>query len=318
MLAIYDNRVLELLVSTGVVDQLDRPKTVHELAAASGCDTDGLERVLRYGVARGFVARRRGRYRATGITRALAQGPDSLRPWVEFLGSRWFWDAVGNLDAAVAVPPRTGIEAATGHPFFDFVNEVDPDAGRAFNGAMAAGSTLQALALVATLDWTDVTSVCDVGGGTGAAGAALLRHLDGVEVTVFDLPSVVEHIESAGRLHSEAGSFFDQLPAGHDRYLLLAIVHDWSDDEAIALLRVVADALSPTARALVVESTLDQPGMDEFTTASDLLMLTLASGRERARAEHEALFDQAGLVVQHRHTLPTGFVAYELAAIVGD
>lgn len=320
MLAIYDNRVLGLLVSTGVADQLngsDEPMPVEELASATGTDPDGLDRVLGYAAARGFVARRGGRYRPTAVTRSLSDGSDSMRPWVEFLGSSWCWDAVRNLDAGLAVPPRSGIEAATGHEFFHYVNEVEPEAGRAFNGAMASGSPLQALGLAAVLDWTGVASICDVGGGTGATGATLVRHLDGVEVTVLDLPSVVAQMETSDRLHAVGGSFFEQVPAGHDRYLLLAIVHDWSDDEAVALLRVVADAMSPTARAVVVESPLDQPGMNEFTTATDLLMLSLATGRERTRAQHEALFGRAGLVVDRRHFLPSGFVAYELA-LVGE
>ena len=313
MLAIFDNRVLELLVSSGVVDHLDRPRTGRDLAETVGLDADGLERVLRYAAARGFVTERRGRFRSTAITDALASDHGSLRPWVQFLGSAWVWDAIRNLDAALAPEPRSGIHAATGHGFFDYVNDVDPDAGRVFNGAMAAGSPLQALALVATLDWAGVRSVCDVGGGTGATAEVLLRHLDGVAVTVFDLPSVVDQVDPAGGLLTHPGDFFDHVPTGHDRYLLLAIVHDWSDDEAVALLRVVADALSPTARVIVVETTLDQPGTTEFATASDLLMLTLASGRERTRDDLEALFVRAGLAVERLHKLPTGFSAFELA-----
>ena len=43
--------------------------------------------------------------------------------------------------------------------------------------AMEAGASLQTLALIASLDWDGVTSICDVGGGTGATSHLLLQHL---------------------------------------------------------------------------------------------------------------------------------------------
>ncbi len=140
--------------------------------------------------------------------------------------------------------PQPGIVAATGHDFFRYVNQVDPEAGASFNAAMEAGANLQTLALIASLDWTGVGSICDVGGGTGATSHLLLQHLPAVEVTLFDLPEVVDGARPAltgqplaARCSIVGGDFFEAIPAGHDRYLLLAIVHDWADEEAVAILR---------------------------------------------------------------------------------
>lgn len=44
------------------------------------------------------------------------------------------------------------MEAATGHDFFTYVTSVHPAAGDVFNRAMAAGATVQALALERALD----------------------------------------------------------------------------------------------------------------------------------------------------------------------
>lgn len=322
VLSVYDNRGLGLLVELGVPERLDRPMSPSELAEACHVQPDALGRLLRFAATRGFVdACRDGRFAPNSTTVALRPGPGSWRAWVDFLSSDWFWDACRSMDRSFSVDaPESGIVAATGHEFFPYVNEVDPDAGAGFNAAMEAGATLQTLALLATLDWTGVSSICDVGGGSGATAHVLLQHLPAVAVTLFDLPEVVAGARPAltapplsHRCSVIGGSFFDQIPPDCDRYLLLAIIHDWRDDEAIRILRNLAVVLRGRARALVVETTLPEHGQDSFAAASDLLMLTLASGRERTEAEHRGLFAAADLTLEAVHRLPTGFVAYELA-----
>jgi hypothetical protein len=321
LFGLFDNRVLGLLVELDLPELLGAPRTVAELADATGTDPENLERLLRYAAGRGFVRRdRRGRYRATGLTRILRRDhANSWRGWVEFAGSDWFWDAFRHLDAPVR-GRGSGVRAATGHDFFEFVNDVRADAGGAFNRAMAAGATVQALALDDALDWAEVGRVCDVGGGTGATLEYLLRARPDLEGVLFDLPAVVDAVrpalaggDLASRCRIERGSFFEAVPAGADRYLLLAIVHDWDDTDAARILRRVAEAMDPEARAIVVEGILSARPRDEFAQASDLLMCALASGRERTAAQFESLFASSGLTRLRTIPLATGFVAFELA-----
>jgi hypothetical protein len=316
---LFDNRVLGLLVELRIPEQLDRPRTAAELAEASGAERDALERVLRYAAGRGFLGWRGGRYRANGVSRILrADNANSWRGWVEFGTSDWFWDSWHHADAAVR-GETSGTEAATGHPFFEYVTTVRPDAGRAFNDAMRAGAVVQALALSHGLDWGDVETVCDVGGGTGGALQHLLEANEQLRGTLFDLPEVVADARPAlltgalgTRCTVESGSFFERVPAGHDRYLLLAIVHDWDDEQAVAILRTVGVALPPHGEVVVVEGVLPETPADEFVVASDLLMLVLADGRERTDAQFRRLFDAAGLALTERTLLATGFSAFRL------
>jgi hypothetical protein len=138
-------------------------------------------------------------------------------------------------------------------------------------------------------------------------------HLDGV---LFDLPEVVAEADPAlvdnSRCRIEGGSFFDSVPSGCDRYLLLAIVHDWDDERATAILRRVGEALPPHGEAVVVEGVLSDRPTDEFTAASDMLMLVLADGRERTEAQFRRLFDAAGLAYAGCIPLATGFSAFRL------
>ena len=61
------------------------------------------------------------------------------------------------------------------------------------------------------------------------------------------------------RVEVVAGSFFDAVPAGGDAYVLKAIIHDWEDEESIAILRACREAIAPGGALLVVERLLGGP-----------------------------------------------------------
>ena len=58
---------------------------------------------------------------------------------------------------------------------------------------------------------------------------------------------VPERVEVVG------GNFFDAVPAGGDAYVLKAIVHDWEDEDSVAILRACREAIVPDGALLVVE-----------------------------------------------------------------
>ena len=312
LFGLFDNRVLGLLCELDIPEHLSAPRTADELAAATGAPVESLERLLRFSVARGFLGLdRKGRYRANAVTVMLRRDqPGSWRGWVEFASSDWFWSAWRRADAPFSSPPESGMVAATGTGFFEHLEDDPSGAGAAFHAAMEAGATMQAVALSHGLDWDGIRRVCDVGGGTGAALRTLTRLRPELEPLLFDRPEVVA--AAPPDLPSVGGDFFAAVPTGCDRYLLLAIVHDWGDADAARLLRSVRDALPPHASAIVVENVLPDRPRDEFVVASDLLMLVLGPGRERTRAQFDALFAEAGLTLARHVVLPTGFSAFEL------
>ncbi len=314
LLGIADNRVLGLLVELDIPDHLRKPRTSAELARLTHTDPDALARLLRFAASRGYVGHRRGRYRSNGMTKALrTDGAVSWRGWAEFASSPWYWDAWRHLDRAVAGLDDSGLRAATGHGFFEYVHTVDPPAGRVFDEAMAAGGRLHGLALAAALDWKGVRSVCDVGGGLGATLDSLLRVEKGLQGTVYDLPQVVRRVTPTDRLSAEGGSFFDRVPSGHDRYVLIAVIHDWDDRQATTILDHVRAAMAPDARAIVVENVLPDEPVDAFAQVTDLQMLAVSPGRERTRAEYGRLFTGAGLRVDRETLLVSGATAFVLA-----
>lgn len=319
--AMVEVRATAAFVQLGVPDALgpDR-RTAAELAGELDVDADGLDRLLRFLATVGVVARHGDAFEVTAMGDLLRRDhPQSLRPWVLFQGSAWQWHAWEHLDEGIADMDRTPFERAHGRAFFDHVTG-DDDAGATFDAAMEATSRLQADLLVDALDLDGVRHVCDVGGGTGTLLARLLRahpHLTG---TLFDLPEVLARAEPvlaahgvADRVEVVAGDLFDAVPAGADRYLLSAIVHDWADEPAVALLGSVRDALGEQGRAWVVEVELPDHDGASLERAFDLLMLVLGGGRERTHADFAHLYAAAGLGQVGDTVLANGWHVHELA-----
>ena len=111
---------------------------------------------------------------------------------------------------------------------------------------------------------------------------------------MFDLPET-DRDESTfdPNLEFVAGSFFDSVPSG-DAYLLSGIIHDWDDEAATRILRTIASSARPGARVLATESVIQPGNQPDGAKWLDLLMLTLAGGRERTEPQWRALLKGAG------------------------
>jgi len=104
--------------------------------------------------------------------------------------------------------------------------------------------------------------------------------------------------EAAGiaseRLTLQTGDFFkDALPVC-DAYLLMEVIHDWADKEAVAILKAIRRAAPSHAKLLLLEIMIpNDPGPD-WSKMLDIHMLTLVGGRQRTKQEYEALLKTAG------------------------
>ena len=193
-LGIIDTKAMAVAAELGIADRLaDGPADAATLAAATGADTDALDRLLRYLVSRRVFRRGRdGRYRNNRVS-ALLAGRDaaSMRAWARFFGASWHvasWNELGHSvrtgDAAAAV--------AFGRPFWTQLTEHDRAAGALFDAAMADASRLQAGLLARHHDFSGCREVCDVGGGTGSLLAAVLAaHPSAVSYTHLTLPTIL-------------------------------------------------------------------------------------------------------------------------------
>jgi len=285
-------KALAIAADLRIADALaEGRRPVTELAEQNGSNPDTLHRVLRALASDGvFAEDEPGVFRNTEASELLRRDG-----WTEFahLFGSVFSDATSTLD------PRLSEETFArkfGTDFWSWL-AANPEERTAFDAAMAAGKERGADRL-AQLDWRADETVVDIGGGNGALLREVVQRRPELHGIVFDLPETVRDEASLGeRIEFAAGSFFDAVPAG-DAYLLSAILHDWSDERASAILHTIRSAASSEARLFVLETVI-APGNDPHGSKwLDLLMLVLAGGRERTEEEWRRLIEGAGFQVE--------------------
>jgi hypothetical protein len=296
------SQAIHVAVTLGIPDLLaDGARTSDELAEEAGADVDSLYRLLRALAGVGVVHEDDDRrFSLTPVGERLRSDvPGSLYGWAAFVGRPYYWQAWSDLVNSV----RTGENAfrhVHGQDVWSYRAE-RPEESAIFDGAMRARTGASNAALVEAFDFSRFGTLVDVGGGNGALLADVLATQPSLQGVLLDQSHVVAGagpvLEAAGvadRCRVESGDFFEAVPPGGDAYLLKWIVHDWEDEDAIKILRVVRAAMSDGAHLLVVERDLGPPNEDAASKFSDLNMLVGPGGRERTQDEYAALFESAG------------------------
>jgi len=299
IIAFQQSAAVHVAADLGLSDLLaGGPRSVSDLAAATGTDEDTLHRLLRALATIGvYEEQPDGSYAVTDVGAGLRSDlPGSLRPLALTVSAPAHWAAWGALGHSV----RTGENA------FVAVHGVDvwehrrshPTENHDFNDNMAALTFSVAGAVAEVYDFSDLSTVVDVGGGRGALLAAVLERHPHLTGTVLDLPQAVAaeppSAALAPRWQAVAGSFFEEVPEA-DAYLLKAILHDWPDERCVDILRTCGRSLRPGGAVLVVETVVGRPGFEVQAAFSDLNMLVMPGGRERTEQAYAALFAAAGL-----------------------
>jgi C-methyltransferase len=161
---------------------------------------------------------------------------------------------------------------------------------------MTAKAGIDVGAVTAAYDFTRFGRIADIGGGRGHLLRAILEAAPGAEGVLFDLPMVIDTLNTGGqpRLTVQAGDFFaDALPSA-EAYILMEVLHDWADEQCVAILNAIRRAAPDSATVLVVEDLMPEEHADPGASTLDIIMLTVTGGRERTADQLGNLFDAAG------------------------
>jgi len=308
------SQALHVAAALGLADLLaDGPRSTDDLAAACGAHPDSLRRLLRALASIGVVDA------APDDRFALTETGEELRSDVAgsehahavFVGRDYHWQAWSQLEHSV----RTGepaFRSLYGMSVWEYRAE-HPEESAIFDRWMTAITEAMNDLVAGTYDFSRFSHVIDVGGGSGSLLGAIVRAHPSVQGTLFDQAHVVAGVEMDG-IDVVSGSFFEAVPRGGDAYVLKSIIHDWGDDEAIAILRTCAAALDGDARVLLIERDLADPAASWL----DLQMLVMLGGRERTEDEYAALFRAAGLEPAGTTPIGAGFSVFEAHGKVAD
>jgi tRNA A58 N-methylase Trm61 len=288
----------------GLVDALDEPRSLAQLAAQTGCDEGTLGRLLRVLVDLRLLAQAEHQFVATPRGRVLGTGhPSAVRDLVLMQTVAPNLTAWSHLADAVRDGESVYVKLH-GHSSWEWL-AAHPAQQAVFNASMARRAAFQAQSILAAVDLSAARLLIDVGGGDGALVAALLAVTPQLHAIIADQPDVAasatQSLAAAGlgdRAHGQATDFFTAVPPGGDIYVLSNVVHDWDDEAAITILRNVRAAMTPASQLLVVENVLNatgrSPAQQRDVHLVDLHMLVMFGGRERSRSEYGALLVRAG------------------------
>jgi SAM-dependent methyltransferase len=285
---------------------------IEDLAAAAGCDRDVLHRMLAHLASKGvFAEPAPGRFALNDAAHGLLEPGARLGLDLGGIGGRMAY-AWGSLLSYV----RSGAPAyheIFGVPFWEDLDN-HPEVAASFDALIGpAGHGTPSAEFEITGGWASVRSVVDVGGGTGAMLAEILRIHPHIRGTLVDLPRTVarsgEAFRSAGvseRVTAIGRSFFEPLPSGADLYLLRGVLNDWPDREAAAILKRCAEAARPAGRVVVLKSV----GPEAEPKRLEIEMLLLG-GKHRGIAEFRELARESGLQVVAAGRQPAGYFVVE-------
>ncbi|WP_321389246.1 methyltransferase [Emcibacter sp.] len=292
--------------------------TVEELADKTGLLPDRLLRLMRIMAAFGvFRVLPTGKFASTETSACLtSDGPQSLRAFVDSVFGLEHYDAFGRIDAALTAP-TSGFMAHYDQPAFEFYGE-NPERGALFAQAMS-DFTGPIDAAVAAYDFPPFNKLVDIGGSHGTLLSRILERYPDREGVIFDLPEVAERAsETFGhtdRIKAQGGDFFQEVPVGGDLYLLKFILHDWTDEQNVKILKNIRAAMAPGGRLCIMEMVLPDDHSPHVGWLLDFNMMAVTGGRERTRCEYETLLAEAGFTLTKATPAPPNMTILEAVPV---
>jgi len=300
--AYWISQAISAGAALGVFDHITPNQSIDELAVQLQVVPEALHRLLRALAVAGIVsldADERPSLTTLGLLLTKSH-PSSLQAIAIACGQEWYhgW---GQLRHSV-ITGKSGFEKVYGKRFFEYTRD-HPGTRAIFDAGMRGISSMTDLPVALAYNFAKFRRLTDVVGGTGSQLVTVLRLNQRVEGTVFDLPAVVDAARAslsvepgvAQRVSFDAGDFMQSVPSGSDAYLMKSVLHDWSDEEAVNILKNCRRQMQPGSTLLIAEHVIQPGNTPQFGKLLDLMMLVNLGGKERTRVQYQHLLERASL-----------------------
>ncbi|MDA8585508.1 methyltransferase [Rhodobacteraceae bacterium] len=296
------SQVLMALVQLDIPQMLlDDPLTVDELAVRCEVPLPRMVILMRAAQALQLVKQKRGKRFALARRGAALVGVPGLAAMIKH-HDILYRDLA---DPAAFFRGETQTELADFWPYV-FGGDMDAAVADTYSDLMAQSQELVADDTLRTLDFSGVSTLLDIGGGSGAFLEKVGHKYPKLNLMLFDLQKVVPaahpRFATAGmtaRVRIAGGSFVhDPIPEGADAISLVRVLYDHSDSTVADLLARCHDALPEGGRLYISEP---MSGGDAPTRAGDvyfaLYTLAMQTGKTRSVAEIASLCVSAGFEI---------------------
>ncbi|MEL6996861.1 MAG: methyltransferase [Pseudomonadota bacterium] len=127
-----------------------------------------------------------------------------------------------------------------------------------YSHIMATSQQLVARETLDAVDLSGISTLTDIGGGTGAFLQSVAERHPHLSLRLFDLPAVIDaarvRLAPDTRINLHPGSFLsDPLPEGSDAVTLIRVLYDHQDHTVRTLLSRIHDSLPVNGRIVISE-----------------------------------------------------------------
>ncbi|XVF04706.1 hypothetical protein REPUB_Repub05bG0108100 [Reevesia pubescens] len=221
----------------------------------------------------------------------------SLGPLVALVQDKIFLDSWCQLKDAI-VEGDIPFNRVHGTHAFEYPGK-DPRFNKVFNTAMRNQTTIvMKKILEAYKGFEKLNQVVDVGGGLGVSLSIITSKYSFIKGINFDQPHVIQHALPYPGVEHVGGDMFESVPKG-DAVFMKWILHDWSDDHCLKLLKNCYKAIPDDGKVIVVDAVLpivpDTNAASKANSELDVVMMTQnPGGKERTKPEFQVLATKAG------------------------
>ncbi|XP_073422041.1 acetylserotonin O-methyltransferase-like [Dendrobates tinctorius] len=155
--------------------------------------------------------------------------------------------------------------------------------------------------VIQAFDLSTFHTVFDLGGCSGALAKQFVSRYNESTVTIMDLPKVVETAKKRfitdkdQQIYFLEGDFFNDPIPEADLFIMARIMHDWTEEKCLTLLRKIYQSCRPGGGVLLVEVLLNEDRSGPvIPQLYSLNMLVQTEGRERTPSEYTKLLTDSG------------------------
>lgn len=181
---------------------------------------------------------------------------------------------------------------------FDYTG-TDARFNHVFNQGMAHHTILVMKKLLQKYKgFDDVKVLVDVGGNIGVNVSIIVAKHPHIKGLNYDLPHVIADAPSYPGVEHVGGDMFESVPHA-DAIFMKWVLHDWSDEHCLKILKNCYQALPKGGKIILVESLI--PVIPEDNLESHMVfsldshtLVHNQGGKERSKEDFESLFTQTG------------------------
>lgn len=279
-------RVLLTANNYRVFDFLTKPLPAKRISKKINADLRATEILLDALTSIGLLIKQKNRYRNSKISSQLlvSQSPYYQGDIIRHTDN--LWKNWSNLDKVLK----------TGKPYHTVRNR------EAFVFGMHNIASLKAKDIIKLINLKGVKTALDLGGGSGTYSIGMSKK--GVHVTLFDLPETIEIAQKIMRKTTDryvrtlSGDFMvDDIGKGYDLIFISQILHAYSEQDNMYLIRKCKKALNQRGRIVVQEFPISKNMVHPLQSAlfSVNMLINTESGRCYSSDEIKNWLRKAGL-----------------------